>query len=67
MSANVYRIEDLLIGKTYSSKTLTGEIVGAEKHPHAVWYDGAESYLVEVRNPNSIHNTFRSIAVKVGE
>lgn len=67
MSANVYRIEDLLIGKTYRSKTLTGEIVGAEKHPHAVWYDGCESYLVEVRSTNSIHNQFRTLAVKVGD
>lgn len=67
MSANVYRIEDLLIGKEYRSKTLTGEIVRAEKHPHAVWYDGAESYLVEVRPTNSIRNTFRTLAVKVGE
>ena len=67
MSANIYRIEDLLIGKIYRSNSIEGEIVGAEKHPHAVWYDGAESYLVEVRNPRSIHNTFRTVAVKVGE
>lgn len=67
MSANIYRIEDLLIGKTYRSRTLTGEIVNAEKHPHAVWYDGCESYLVEVRSTNSIRNQFRTLAVKVGD
>lgn len=67
MSANLYSVQSLLVGKTYRSKTLTGEIVSAEKHPHAVWYEGAEAYLVEVRNPNSIHNSFRTVAVKVGE
>jgi hypothetical protein len=64
--ANLYTIESLLIGKTYNSKTLTGEIVSAEKDNRAVWYgDNTESYLVEV---NSIYrNKWRTIAVKVGE
>ena len=64
--ANLYKIEDLLIGKTYRSKTLTGEIVCAEKDNRAVWYgDNTESYLVEV---NSIYrNKWRTVAVKVGE
>jgi hypothetical protein len=64
--ANLYKIEDLLIGKTYKSKTLTGEIVSAEKDNRAVWYgDNTESYLVEV---NSIYrNKWRTVAVKVGE
>lgn len=67
MSANVYTIEDLLIGTSYFSRTLQGEIVRAEKHPHAVWYQGCESYLVEVA-PNSGYGTkYRTIAVKVGE
>jgi hypothetical protein len=64
MSANIYSIENLLIGKIYRSKTLTGEIVSAEKHPKAVWYDGAESYLVEVRDSLKGGYTFRTIAVK---
>lgn len=63
MSANVYSVESLLVGKTYRSKTLIGEIVRAEKHPHAVWYQDAEAYLVEIRPTNSIHNTFRTLAV----
>ena len=50
MSANLYSIESLLIGKTYRSKTLTGEIISAEKHPACVWYDNAEAYLVGVRS-----------------
>jgi hypothetical protein len=66
MSANVYSIESLLVGKTYNSKTLTGEIVSAEKHPHAVWYQDCESYLVEIRKPLGGY-TYRTIAVKVSE
>jgi hypothetical protein len=64
--ANLYTIESLLIGKTYNSKSLRGEIVHAEKDNRAVWYgDNTESYLVEV---NSIYrNKWRTIAVKVGE
>ena len=48
MSANLYTIEDLLIGKSYRSRSVEGEIVSAEKHPQAVWYDGAEAYRVEI-------------------
>jgi len=66
MSANLYTVQSLLVGKIYHSKTLRGEIISAEPHPKAVWYDGAEAYLVEVRNPNAIRNSFRTVAVKVG-
>lgn len=67
MSANIYSIESLLVGKTYRSKSLQGEIISAEKHPHAVWYGAnTEAYLVEVKT-NSFKNAFRTIAVKVGE
>ncbi len=65
MSANVYSVESLLIGKMYFSRTLQGEIISAEIHPKAVWYEGCESYLVEVRSPNSFRNSFRTVAVKV--
>lgn len=69
MSANVYTIENLLVGKQYRSRTLTGEIISAEVHPKAIWYQGCETYLVEVA-PNSGYNnfgsrTYRTIAVKV--
>ena len=69
MSANVYTIQSLLLGKNYNSRTLQGEIVSAEPHPKAVWYEGCESYLVEVA-PNSGYNnfgrrTYRTVAVKV--
>ena len=66
MSANIYSIENLLVGKIYRSKTLTGEIISAEKHPHAVWYDNAEAYLVEVRNQNGGY-TYRTLAVRTND
>jgi hypothetical protein len=66
MSANIYTIENLLVGKTYRSNTLTGEIVSAQIHPKAVWYEGAEAYLVEVRKPYGGY-TYRTLAVKVGD
>ena len=68
MSANVYSIENLLVGKNYYSRTLQGEIVSAEIHPKGIWYEGCETYLVEVA-PNSGSNTwgrrtYRTVAVK---
>jgi hypothetical protein len=66
--ANLYTIEDLLIGKTYNSKTLTGEIVSAEKSNQPIWYgENTEAYLVEIFSPHTLKNKFRTIAVKVGE
>ena len=67
MSANVYTIESLLVGKLYRSATLTGEIISAEIHPKAVWYKDCESYLVEVRPANGGKITCRTVAVKVGD
>ena len=64
MSANYYTIEDLLIGKSYRSRSVEGEIVSAEKHPQAVWYDGAEAYRVEIRKQGGGY-TYRSVAVGV--
>jgi hypothetical protein len=71
MSANVYTIASLLVGSNYNSRTLQGEIISAKPHPKAVWYQGCETYLVEVA-PNSGYNnwgrsTYRTVAVKVGE
>jgi len=54
------------VGTEYRSRTLTGKIVHAEPHPKAVWYDGAEAYLVEVRPEYGIRNQYRTVAVKVG-
>lgn len=66
MSANVYTIENLLVGNTYRSKTVTGEIVSAETNPQPVWYEGCESYRVQIRKPNGGY-TYRSVAVKLPE
>ena len=68
MSANVYTISNLLVGKQYISNTLRGEIISAEAHPKPIWYDGCETYLVEVA-PYSGSNTwgrktFRTVAVR---
>ncbi len=65
MSANVYTIENLLVGKTYKSRTLTGEIISAEKSD--VWYQDCESYLVEIRPEVGYKNAYRTIAVKVSD
>ena len=67
MSANIYTIEELLIGKTYNSKTLRGEIISAEKSQQPIWYgQNTEAYLVRVRD-NFANYQYRTIAVKVGE
>ena len=64
--ANLYTIENLLVGKTYNSKTLRGEIISAEKSPQAIWYgENTEPYLVSVYSNGSYK--YRTIAVKVGE
>jgi hypothetical protein len=67
MSANVYSVQSLLVGKTYRSRTIEGTILSAEPHPKAVWYEGCDSYLVEIQPTNRISTTYRTVAVKVGE
>ena len=68
MSANIYSIENLLVGKTYRSKTIEGEIVSAEKHPQGVWYgDDCEAYLVEVRDSIKGGYTYRTLAVRTND
>jgi hypothetical protein len=65
MSANVFTIESLLVGTNYTSNTLQGEIISAEKHPPAVWYQDCETYLVEVSPNSGYGTTYRTVAVKV--
>lgn len=65
MSANLYNIESLLIGKAYRSRTLEGIIQDAEKHD-SVWYDNAEAYRVRVRPTHGLKDTYRIVAVSVG-
>ena len=64
MSANVYTVQSLLVGKEYISKSLRGEIVGAELSPKAIWYEGCETYLVEVKPAYGFKNQFRTVAVR---
>ena len=64
MSANVYTVQSLLVGTEYRSRTLTGKIVHAEPHPKAVWYEGCDTYLVEVQPVRGFNTTYRTVAVK---
>jgi hypothetical protein len=68
MSANVYTIESLLVGKMYRSKSLTGEIIDAEKC-NDVWYADCDTYKVQVRPiysaPLNLKDTYRYLAVKI--
>ena len=65
MSANVYSVKDLLVGTRYISQSVRGEIVSAEPHPKAVWYEGCDTYLVEIQKQYG-GTTYRTVAVKVG-
>lgn len=69
MATKLYTIEDLLVGKSYKSRSrnFEGTITHAEKREQ-IWYgDNTEAYLITVRTPSSIHDNFATIAVKVGE
>ena len=70
MSANVYTIENLLVGKTYHSKTLKGEIISAELD-NSIWYADCDTYKVQVRphypSVFNLKDTYRYVAVKTGE
>jgi len=64
MSANIYSIESLLVGKYYRSNSTRGEITHAEKDNRAVWYgEDTQSYLVEIRPENGIKKVWRTLAV----
>ncbi len=67
--ANLYTIEDLLIGKSYRSKSISdGKIISAEKSKDALWYgENTEAYFVEIQEGRSLRNTYRTVAVKVGD
>jgi len=63
MSANLYTIQDLLIGKIYRSNSIVGEIVEVIPHPKSVYYNDATPYLVRVRGEGADYQ-FRTVAVK---
>ena len=69
MATKLYTIENLLVGKSYRSRSrnFDGVITHAEKR-NGIWYgENTEAYLVQVRVPNSLHDKYATIAVKVGE
>lgn len=63
MSANIYPIESLLIGKAYRSRSIQGIIEDAEPRPD-VWYENADAYLVRVRHSNGSRDEYRTLAVR---
>ena len=68
MATKLYTIENLLVGKTYRSRSrhFEGEIVSATPRPE-IWYgENTEAYLVEI-NTRGLRNKYATIAVKVGE
>jgi hypothetical protein len=69
MATKLYTIEDLLIGKTYRSRSrfFEGEIISAEKRD-GVWYgENTEAYLIGINAKGSIRNKYATIAVKVSD
>jgi hypothetical protein len=69
MATKLYTIENLLVGKSYKSRSrnFEGVITHAEKR-EAIWYgENTEAYLITVRTPSSIRDKYATIAVKVGE
>jgi hypothetical protein len=50
----------------YYSNSVKGEIISAEKNDD-VWYSDSDTYKVQVRPLNSFKDTYRYVAVKVGE
>jgi hypothetical protein len=68
MATKLYTIENLLVGKIYTSRNrnFEGEIVSARPRTE-IWYgDNTEAYLIEI-NTRSLRNKFATIAIKVGE
>jgi len=61
MSANLYNVQSLLVGKAYRSRTLEGIIQDAE--PSDVYYANANAYLVRIRPTHGLSDKYRIVAV----
>jgi hypothetical protein len=62
--ANIYSIENLLVGKIYRSGSLTGEIVDAEKDYRGLWYgENTDAYIIRVRGEGANYQ-YRTVAVR---
>lgn len=61
MSANLYNVQSLLVGKAYRSRSLEGIIQDAE--PSDVYYQDADAYRVRVRPTHGLSDAYRVVAV----
>jgi hypothetical protein len=69
MSALTYTIDNLLVGKSYRSRSRNdeGTILYAEKR-EGIWYgENFEAYAIEVSPTRGIKNFWATVAVKIGE
>ena len=69
MSAKTYSIENLLVGKSYRSRSrnFEGTITHAEKR-EGIWYgEGLEAYVVQVNVPKYLSDRYATVVVKIGE
>ena len=62
MSANLYNVQSLLVGKAYRSRSLEGIIQDAEKRSD-IYYQDAEAYLVRIRPTHGLSDKYRIVAV----
>ena len=69
MSALTYTIDNLLVGKTYRSRSRhdEGTILYATPRPE-IWYgENLDAYAIEVRPTRGIKNFWPTVAVKTAE
>jgi hypothetical protein len=69
MSALTYTIDNLLVGKTYRSRSRhdEGVILHAEKR-EGIWYgENLDAYAIEVRSTRGIKNFWATVTVRTGE
>lgn len=69
MATKLYSIENLLVGKTYRSRSrnFEGTITHAEKR-EGIWYgDNTEAYVIQVDVPKYLSAQYATVAVKIGE
>jgi hypothetical protein len=69
MSALTYTIDNLLVGKTYRSRSRhdEGTILHAEKR-EGIWYgENLDAYAIEVRSTRGIGNFWATVTVRTGE
>jgi hypothetical protein len=66
MATKLFTIENLLVGKTYHSRSrhFEGEIVSATPRPE-IWYgENTEAYLIGVYAKGKLSTQYATVAVK---